>query len=87
MRTVITTVLALIGGFFAGIVLSEIIGIVGFLLFDSLVGFRFLPVVAAVAAAGAAIAANLRARRRSASPAPLEGNATDHQAERPDPRS
>jgi Family of unknown function (DUF5957) len=87
MRTVITTVLALIGGFFVGIVLSEIIGIVGFLLFDSLVGFRFLPVVSAVAAAGAAIAVNLRARRRSALPAPIEGSATDHQAARPDPRS
>src|SRR4030095_3152157 len=87
MRTVITTVLALIGGFFVGIVLSEIIGIVGFLLFDSLVGVRFLPVVSAVAVAGPAIAVNLRARRRSASPAPIEGSATDHQAARPDPRS
>ena len=70
MRTVITTVLALIGGFFAGIVVSEIIGIIGFLIFDSIVGFRFLPVISAVLAAGAAVIVNTRVRRRSAAPSP-----------------
>ena len=70
MRTVITTVLALIGGFFAGIVVSEIIGIIGFLMFDSIVGFRFLPVISAVLAAGAAVIVNTRVRRRSAAPSP-----------------
>ena len=63
MRTLIVTVLALIGGFFAGIVLSEMIGIAGFLLFDSVVGFKFLPLVSALAAAVAAVAGNRRARR------------------------
>ena len=66
MRTVAITMLALIGGIFAGIVLSEIIGIAGFLLFDSIVGFKFLPVISAVPAAGAAVVVNMRARRRSA---------------------
>ena len=65
MHTVTVTMLALVGGFLAGIVLSEIIGIVGFLLFDSVVGFKFLP-VSAVAAAVLAVAVNLRARRRAA---------------------
>jgi fructose-specific phosphotransferase system IIC component len=70
MRTVITTVLALIGGFFAGIVVSEIIGIIGFLMFDSIVGFRFLPVISAVLAAGTAVIVNTRVRRKSAAPSP-----------------
>ena len=60
MRTIAVTMLALVGGFLAGIVLSEIIGIVGFLLFDSVVGFKFLPIVAAAAAAALAVAVNLR---------------------------
>ncbi len=34
MRTLIVDVLALIGGFFVGIVLPELVGIIGFLLFD-----------------------------------------------------
>ena len=84
MRTVITTVLALIGGLFAGIVVSEIIGIVGFLLFDSIVGFRFLPVISAVVAAAAAVIANRRVRRRSAAPSRQPTKTTDHQAMRHD---
>jgi hypothetical protein len=63
VKTLVITVLALIGGFFAGIVLSEVIGIAGFLLFDSVVGFKFLPLVSALAAAVAAVAGNRRARR------------------------
>jgi Family of unknown function (DUF5957) len=63
MRTVIVTVLALIGGFLAGIVLSEIIGVVGLLVFEDVVGVRFLPVVTALVAAVAAVIVTLRARR------------------------
>ena len=84
MRTVIATVLALIGGLFAGIVVSEIIGIVGFLLFDSIVGFRFLPVISAVTAAAAAIIVNTRVRRRSAAPSRQPTKTTDHEAVRHD---
>jgi hypothetical protein len=63
MRTVVVTVLALIGGFLAGIVLSEIIGVVGLLVFEDVVGVRFLPVVTALVAAVAAVILTLRARR------------------------
>jgi fructose-specific phosphotransferase system IIC component len=63
MRTVVVTVLGLIGGFLAGIVVSEIIGIIGFLLFDSVIGFRFLPVISALVAGVAAVVINRRARR------------------------
>lgn len=62
--TVAITLLALVGGFLGGIVLSELIGIIGWLAFHSLVGFKLVPVVAALAAAGAAVVVNLRARRR-----------------------
>jgi uncharacterized membrane protein YjjP (DUF1212 family) len=61
VKTIAIVVLALIGGFFAGIVLSEIIGIIGYFLFDSLIGFKLLPFVSALVAAGVAVAV---ARRR-----------------------
>jgi O-antigen ligase len=64
--TVAITLLALVGGFLGGIVLSELIGIIGWLAFHSLVGFKLVPVVAALAAAGAAVVVNLRAARRRA---------------------
>lgn len=63
LKTIAITALALIGGFFAGLVLSEIIGIIGFFLFDKLVGFQLLPFVAALAAAGTAVAVTKRRRR------------------------
>lgn len=68
--TVAITLLALVGGFLGGIVLSELIGIIGWLAFHSLVGFKLVPVVAALAAAGAAVVVNLRARRRAGQSAP-----------------
>jgi hypothetical protein len=43
MRTAGQVVLGLVAGFFAGLVISEIIGIVGVLAFDRAVGFRYLP--------------------------------------------
>jgi hypothetical protein len=83
MRTVVVTVLALIGGFLAGMVLSEIIGVVGLLVFEELVGFKFLPVVTALVAAGVAAVVDLRARRRSASSTPPRGRANDDAGRRP----
>jgi hypothetical protein len=65
MRAVVVAVVALIGGFLAGIVLSEVIGVVGLLVFEDVVGIKFLPVVTALVAAAAAVAVNLRAQRRS----------------------
>jgi hypothetical protein len=43
MRTVVAALLGLIGGVIAGVAVSEIIGIVGYLVFDSAVGIKFLP--------------------------------------------
>jgi hypothetical protein len=65
MRAVVVAVVALIGGFMAGIVLSEVIGVVGLLVFEDVVGIKFLPVVTALVAAAAAVVVNLRAQRRS----------------------
>ena len=65
MRAVVVSVLALIGGFLAGIVLSEVIGVVGLLVFEDVVGIKFLPVVTALVAAAAAVVVSLRAQRRS----------------------
>jgi len=79
-RAVVVTVVALIGGFLAGIVVSEVSGAVGLLVFDSIVGIRFLPVVTAVVAAGAAIIVNRRAERRAASSPPLPPSAEDQEA-------
>ena len=64
-RSVLVTVLALIVGFVAGIVLSEIIGSIGFLLFNRAVGIRYLPIVLAFVCAGVALSVQIRARRRS----------------------
>jgi hypothetical protein len=65
MRTLAVALVALIGGFLAGIALSEFIGITGFLLFDRAVGLRFLPIYLAVMFAGAALVVDLLRRRRA----------------------
>ena len=61
MRIVVAIALGLIGGFFAGIMLSQLIGIVGFLLFDQVTGIKFLALYTAV---GGAIVAPILATRR-----------------------
>lgn len=65
MKTVGVTVLAIVGGLVAGLVLSEVIGIVGMLAFDTAIGFKFLPVYLAVAGAVTAPLLYRRSRRRS----------------------
>ncbi len=62
MRTFVAVVIGLVGGFIAGIVLSDIIGIVGFLLFDRPVGIKFLSLFCAVVCA---IIVPIVAQRRS----------------------
>ena len=62
MRTLTVTATALIVGLLAGFVLSEVIGIIGFLLFDRFVGIRFLPVLLAIACAVAAPIVDRRVR-------------------------
>jgi hypothetical protein len=51
MKTVSVSVVGLVTGLVAGILLSEFIGIVGYLAFDRLVGVRFLPIYLGVAGA------------------------------------
>jgi hypothetical protein len=65
MKTVGVAVLGIAGGLAAGLVLSEIIGIVGMLAFDTAIGFKFLPVYLAVACAVAVPLLYRRSRRRS----------------------
>lgn len=61
MRHVGAGVTGLVAGFFAGLILSEVIGVVGFLVFHDAIGFIFLPVV--TAAAGAMLAVLLVGRK------------------------
>jgi hypothetical protein len=48
MRIVVAIVLGIFGGFLTGIVLSQVIGIVGFLLFDWVVGVKYLSIYTAI---------------------------------------
>jgi Family of unknown function (DUF5957) len=57
----------LIGGVVAGLMLSEIISIVGYLMFDSAVGIKFPPIYLAILFAFAP-AVDARCRRRSEQP-------------------
>lgn len=62
MRVVIALVVGVAGGFALGLVLSQVIAVVGLLLFDQLVGIKFLPIYLAIA--GAVIAPLVEARNR-----------------------
>ena len=64
MKTIGVILLALAGGFAAGILLSEIIGIVGKLVFQQTVGIKYLPVYLAVLSAGVALVIALAGRRK-----------------------
>jgi membrane protein implicated in regulation of membrane protease activity len=65
MKTAGVIALAIVGGLVAGLVLSEIIGIVGMLVFGTPIGFKFLPVYLAAACAVAVTLLYRRSRRRS----------------------
>lgn len=52
MRTLFLLLLSMIGGFLLGILLSEIIGILGYLILGKAVGMKFLPVILALVATG-----------------------------------
>jgi len=64
----VAALLGLIGGVIAGVALSEIIGIVGYLVFDSAVGIKFLPIYPAILFAVVALVVDARLRRRSEQP-------------------
>jgi ABC-type lipoprotein release transport system permease subunit len=68
MRTVVAALLGLIGGVIAGVAISEIIGIVGYLVFDSAVGIKFLPIHLSILFAVVALVVDARLRRRSEQP-------------------
>jgi high-affinity Fe2+/Pb2+ permease len=68
MRTVVAALLGLIGGAIAGVAISEIIGIVGYLVFDSAVGIKFLPIHLAILFAVVGLVVDARLRRRSEQP-------------------
>ena len=68
MRTVVAALLGLIGGAIAGVAISEIIGIVGYLVLDSAVGIKFLPIHLAILFAVVALFVDARLRRRSEQP-------------------
>jgi uncharacterized protein DUF5957 len=65
MKTAGVIILGIVGGLVAGLVLSEIIGIIGMLVFGTAAGIKFLPVYLAIAAAVAAPLIYRRSRRRS----------------------
>src|ERR671913_244515 len=68
IRTMVAALLGLIGGVIAGVALSEIIGIVGYLVFDSAVGIKLLPIYLAILFAVVALVVDARLRRRSEQP-------------------
>ncbi len=62
MRTGFVVIVGLIAGFFAGILLSALIGLVSLLLFDDATGIRFLPLYLAILGAVVAPAVARRVR-------------------------
>ena len=54
MRMLIAVLLGLAGGFLAGIVISQLVGIVGVLVFHQAIGIKFLPIYTAIVGAIAA---------------------------------
>ena len=54
MRMLIVVLLGLAGGFLAGIVISQLVGIVGVLVFHQAIGVKFLPVYTSIIGAIAA---------------------------------
>ena len=64
MRALGVTVLAIVGGLVAGLLLSEVIGIIGVLVFGTAAGIKFLPVYLAIAGAIAVPVLYRRPRHR-----------------------
>lgn len=65
MQIALRLIVGLAGGFVAGIVISEVIGITGVLLFDRMMGIKYLAVYTAVIGAGLGLLASRRAMRNS----------------------
>jgi len=63
MKAAVAVVAGLVTGFLAGLVLSEIIGVAGFVLVHRAVGIKYLPIYLAIAFAVAAPVVRARIRR------------------------
>lgn len=68
MRTLLAVVIGLVAGFFAGIVVDQIIGVIGLLTSGDPAGFRFLPLVLAAVGAVGAVLVDRQRQRRAAPP-------------------
>lgn len=55
MRIMLGAVCGLVGGFFLGMVIDQVIGVFGFLAFDGPIHFRGLPVILAVVGVAAGV--------------------------------
>lgn len=64
MRTLLITLLAIVIGFLAGLLLSEVIGIISVLVFQQPFGIKYLPVYLAVIAGVIALAVDLNRRSK-----------------------
>jgi putative Ca2+/H+ antiporter (TMEM165/GDT1 family) len=64
-RIFVITMLTLIAGFVIGMVLSEVIGIVGFILYHRAVGIKYLPIYTAIVLAVIVNLVDFFARRNS----------------------
>ncbi|BCL16751.1 hypothetical protein GCM10017556_44900 [Micromonospora sagamiensis] len=68
MRTLVAVLIGLVAGFLAGLVVDQIIGVVGLLTSGDPGGFRFLPLVLAAVGAVVAVVVDRQRQRRSAPP-------------------
>jgi uncharacterized membrane protein YeaQ/YmgE (transglycosylase-associated protein family) len=68
MKMLVVVAVGLIVGIVSGLLLSELVGVVGFLLFDDPAGVRFLPVVLGIVGAVALSILDAWSRRVSRQP-------------------
>nr|ADB23400.1 unknown protein [Micromonospora echinospora subsp. challisensis] len=68
MRTLVAILIGLVAGFFAGLVVDQIIGVIGLLTSGDLGGFRFLPLVLAAVGAVVAVVVDRQRQHRNAPP-------------------
>jgi hypothetical protein len=65
MKTLLITLLAIAAGFLAGLILSNVIGIVSVLVFQQPFGIKYLPVYLALLSGVIALAVNLNRRSKA----------------------
>lgn len=68
MRTLAAVLIGLVAGFFAGIAVDQVVGVVGLLTSGDPGGFRFVPLVLAVVGAVVAVLVDRQRQRRGAPP-------------------